>query len=77
MVANTSVTRSGKDSCATYVSVGAKLGDIKGRYTENLKVGKRRLRIREADGVHLTQNGGRLVTGLVLEKLRPASQAGP
>lgn len=59
-----------KAACARFVPVAGKLGDAKGRFAQFLKVGKRKLKVREDDGVHLTQNGGRLVSALVVEALK-------
>jgi hypothetical protein len=57
-------------SCARFVPVAPKLADGKGHFTQYVKVGKRKLRVREDDGVHLTQNGGRLVSELIVESLK-------
>ncbi len=40
------------------------------RYRDTVKVGGRALRVRAADGVHLSVAGSRLVTGLIVDTLR-------
>ncbi len=53
-------------TCAQFVATAPKLADAKGHFAQILKVGKHKLKVREDDGVHLTQNGGKLVAELVL-----------
>lgn len=57
-------------SCSIFVPTWSALADAKGRFTQVLKVGKRKLRVREDDGIHLTQNGGKLVSEIVVDSLK-------
>lgn len=57
-------------SCARFAPTWNKLADGKGRYSQFVKVGKRKLRVREDDGIHLTQNGGKLVSEIVVDALK-------
>lgn len=56
-------------SCGRYLPVTSVLAEADGKFMTHRKVGKRRLRIREEDGVHVTQNGGQLVSDDLLKYL--------
>ncbi len=64
-------------ACARFLPVADKLADSKGHFTQIVKVGKHKLRVREDDGVHLTQNGGRLISELLLESLKKPTAIDP
>jgi hypothetical protein len=55
--------------CASFVPIASALADAHGRYTPFLKVQKRRVKIRENDGVHITASGGRIVAQDLLKRL--------
>ena len=60
----------GKAACARFLPVADKLADSKGHFTQIVKVGNHKLRVREDDGIHLTQNGGKVISELLVESLR-------
>lgn len=60
----------GASACGQFLPVSSKLADGKGHYAQFVKVGKHKLRVREDDGIHLTQNGGRLISELVVASLK-------
>lgn len=59
----------GGETCVRYVPMDV-LAAQGGQYAPRLRVNKRRVRVREPDGVHITQSGGMLVADALLRALQ-------
>jgi hypothetical protein len=57
-------------ACGSFIAVARVLATAKGGYVQYRPVGKRNKKVREDDGVHITQTGGHLVTDALLSTLR-------
>lgn len=60
----------GSSKCGRFVHLASSLADSDGKFSSFQKIKQQRLKIREDDGVHLTQNGGRIVTDAVLIEIK-------
>jgi hypothetical protein len=60
-----------KAACAQFIPLATVLGGPKdGGFADYRPVDHKQRKIREDDGVHLTQNGGKLVTEVILRLLK-------
>jgi uncharacterized protein len=55
-------------TCGKYIPTAEVLGGADRAYLESRKINRRRVLLREKDGVHITQNGGQLVWETLLDK---------
>jgi hypothetical protein len=65
-------TLAASGSCVRYLPTKDVLGGDNGKFAERLLVKRHHVRVREPDGIHITQSGGALVADLVLKQLGPA-----
>lgn len=57
--------------CVEYIGLDRVIGDEKGLFTSYLKIDNSLEKVRNVDGIHITQKGGTLVSQALMERLVP------